>query len=162
MSLNLKSSDRLVDAIKALEGFTPVAKHLAADRLNVITGGYGDTNVTLGETFSEAEAEARLRERLAHDYEPVVNDNVRVDLTQGQFDALVSFVYNVGVRAFLTSTLRQKLNEGHFYAAALEFPKWNTSDGQIRAGLVKRRAVEMAWFVERQPTVSSVQAPEAA
>ena len=147
----MKSSDRLVASLKELEGFTPVAKHLRADRLEVITGGYGDTNVFLGETFTEAEADARLRERLALNFEPVVNENVRVALTQSQFDALVSFVYNVGVRAFLTSTLRQKLNESHFYAAALEFPKWNHADGEIQPGLVKRRAIEMSWFVELPP-----------
>ena len=147
----MTSSDRLVAEIKNLEGFTPVAKHLRADRINVITGGYGDTNVFLGERFTEAEAEARLRERLALNYEPIVNENVRVDLTQAQFDALVSFVYNVGVRAFVTSTLRSKLNDGDFAGAALEFPKWNHADGEIQPGLVKRRAIEMSWFVELPP-----------
>jgi lysozyme len=142
----MHSSEALIAEIKELETFVEVARHLPADRLNVITGGYGDTDVALGQVFTEAEADARLRERLATSYEPVVNDLVHVPLTQGQFDALVSFVYNVGGRDFAESTLRTKLNQRDYKGASLEFPRWVISNGKVEPGLVKRRALEKSWF----------------
>jgi lysozyme len=139
-----------------LEGYTPVAKHLAADRPGVITGGFGDTNVKLGESHTREEWEARLLKRLEV-FEAYVNRGVSVPLTQSQFDALVMFVYNVGpgdphahppVDGFLTSTLRAKLNQRDYAGAAAEFSRWNKSNGQVQAGLVNRRSAEVAWFLE--------------
>lgn len=147
----MTSSERLIAEIKELEGFTPVAKHLPGDRGNVITGGYGDTNVALGQVFTEPEAEAMLREALRSTYEAQVNAIVHVPLTQGMFDALVSFVYNLGGPALLNSTLRKKLNAGDYTGAANEFPRWVEADGKILDGLVKRRALERSWFLEIAP-----------
>lgn len=73
-----------------------------------------------------------------------------ITLTQGQFDALVSFVFNVGHGAYAQSTLRKLVNAGDFTAAAEEFCKWvyTTQNGKkiILEGLVKRRAAERALF----------------
>lgn len=75
-----------------------------------------------------------------------VNKLARVSLTQNQFDALCSFVFNVGERAFAGSTMLRLLNQGDYKGAALEFPKWNKSQGKVLKGLVRRRAAEKALF----------------
>ena len=153
-------SDAGIAELKTIEAYTPVAKHLAGDRPNVITGGYGDTEVVLGETHSQAEWEAKLRKRLQM-FERAVTRAVQVQITQSQFDALVIFSYNVGlgdphcfppIPGFLTSTLLDKLNAGDYAGALLEFPKWNKSAGKVLAGLVARRAKEASWFAEGMRT----------
>jgi lysozyme len=71
---------------------------------------------------------------------------VRVPLTQNQFDALVSFVYNLGEGALSRSTLLKKLNAGDYAGAAQEFRRWVYSGGTVLAGLVTRRAAERDLF----------------
>ena len=68
-------------------------------------------------------------------------------LTQGQFDALVSFTYNLGARSLSTSTLLKKLNAGDYRGAADEFPRWNKAGGQVLAGLTRRREAERSLFL---------------
>ena len=147
-------SEAGITGLKTLEGYTPVAKHLPGDRPEVITGGYGDTQVTLGETHTEAEWEAKLRNRLKM-FERAVARAVQVRVTPSQFDALVSFAYNLGlgdphcfpkIDGLLTSTLLDKLNAGDYKGALAEFPKWNKSAGVVLAGLVHRRSIEASWF----------------
>jgi len=81
--------------------------------------------------------------------ERAVAKGVRVALTQGQFDALVSFAYNVGIGAFNGSTLLRKLNSGDYAGARREFAVWNKSGGQgkIDPVLVGRREREANLFV---------------
>jgi lysozyme len=155
--LKMKASPRCIAELKQLEGYTPVAKHLDGDRPEVITGGYGDTQVTLGETHTEPEWAARLLKRVAG-FERIVNAAVKVALTQSQFDALVLLVYNIGpgdpyvfppIDGLLTSTLLRKLNAGDYAGAAAEFPRWNKSNGKIQPGLVTRRRLEQTWFLEK-------------
>lgn len=76
-----------------------------------------------------------------------VNKAVKVDLSQNQFDALVALAYNIGVGAFAASTLVRKLNEGDDSGAALQFSRWNQDNGQVVAGLTRRRAAEADLFV---------------
>lgn len=71
---------------------------------------------------------------------------VRVPITQAQYDALVSFTFNVGVANLASSTLLRKLNAGDCLGAAAEFPRWNKARGQVLPGLVKRRADERKKF----------------
>lgn len=71
---------------------------------------------------------------------------VRVPLTEPQRAALCSFAYNVGAKAFGTSTLLKKLNTGDYAGAAAEFDRWNKSGGEVLRGLVARRAVERRLF----------------
>lgn len=78
--------------------------------------------------------------------EDAVNSLVKVPMTQPQFDALVSFVYNVGVGAFRRSTLLRKLNAGDYAGAAGQFPLWRNAGGRLVQGLVNRRAAEVALF----------------
>lgn len=74
-----------------------------------------------------------------------VRSNVTVPLSQAQFDALVSFAYNVGAGAFARSTLVRRLNR-YDPEASTEFDRWVYASGQVNAGLVARRASERAQF----------------
>ena len=78
--------------------------------------------------------------------EKAVRGAVKVPLTQDQFDALVSFTFNVGGTAMSRSTLIRLLNSGNCKAAAAQFSRWNQAGGKAWAGLTKRRAQERALF----------------
>lgn len=80
------------------------------------------------------------------EYEEAINSCIKVPLTQNQFDALTSLIYNIGIGAFRKSTLCTKLNKGLYREAAQEFKKWNKAGGKILLGLVKRRAEESLLF----------------
>ena len=69
------------------------------------------------------------------------------DDNQPQFDALVSFAFNVGLGNLQSSTLRMKYNRGEYTGAADEFLKWNKSNGKVLQGLVRRREAERALFL---------------
>lgn len=111
------------------------------------TIGYGHL-IKAGEyfdTITEAQA-AQLLNDDANTAEDAVNSLVKVPLTQSQFDALVSFVYNVGVGAFRRSTLLRLLNAGDYAGAAAQLPLWRNAGGRVVQGLVNRRAAEVAMF----------------
>lgn len=113
-----------------------------------LTIGTGHTGgVHIGQTITEAEADAFLRQDLVH-AERAVNQHVFVRLTQNQFDALVSFVFNVGAGAFERSTLLKRLNAGDYEAVPSELKRWTRSKGRVLSGLVKRRAAEAALFAK--------------
>lgn len=80
------------------------------------------------------------------EYVDGVNRLVSTDLTQGQFDALVSFAYNLGVGALEKSTLLKYVNARKFALAAKEFSKWVNGGGKVLPGLVKRREEEAQMF----------------
>jgi len=71
---------------------------------------------------------------------------VRVPLNQNQFDALISFVYNLGEGALARSTLLKKLNASDYAGASQEFRRWVYSGGKVLTGLVARRALERDLF----------------
>lgn len=79
--------------------------------------------------------------------ERAVAGAVKVPLSQNEFDALVSFVFNVGAGAFRSSTLLRLLNVGDRRGAADQFPRWNQANGKVMTGLVRRRADERKWFL---------------
>ena len=122
------------------------------DSAGAPTIGYGHTgpDVRLGMTITEEEAERLLLMDVAS-AERAVTRQVRVTLTENQFSALVSFVFNVGSRALTASTLLRKLNKGKYLEAADEFLKWNkaTVRGKLTVlpGLTSRRAMERALFL---------------
>lgn len=138
-----------VDAIKEHEGLRLVAY---LDSVGVWTIGYGDTgpDVVKGLVITKAEAEERLRKRLV-EFEGYVNRAVKVKLTQNQFDALVSLVYNIGPTNFNSSTLLRKLNAGDYAGAADQFLVWNKGrvGGKLQVidGLTNRRKKERQLFV---------------
>jgi lysozyme len=96
--------------------------------------------------ITEDQANQLLTEELNHFVE-IINQVVQVDLTQNQFDALVSFTYNLGDGNLRKSTLLRKLNAGDYQGAADEFPKWDRAGGQVIAGLLRRRNAERDLFL---------------
>ncbi len=76
--------------------------------------------------------------------ENAVNESVKVPLTQNQFDALVSFCFNVGVQAFKGSTLVKLLNQGGYDQVPAQLRRWNKDNGMVVQGLTNRRAKEVA------------------
>ncbi|WP_017402108.1 MULTISPECIES: lysozyme [Acinetobacter] len=88
----------------------------------------------------------------AHDlkrFENAVNSALTVVVNQNQFDALVSLAYNIGEKAFKTSTLVKKLNAGDYSGAADQFKVWNIGGGRVLKGLVHRRAAEAELFLKK-------------
>ena len=133
-----------IDLIKKWEGFRSKAYLCPA---NVWTIGYGHTkNAYKGQCISKAEAEQLLKKDLEY-FERNVAKLVTVELTQGQYDALVSFTYNVGVGALAKSTLLGLVNQGKFGAAADEFGRWVYANKKKLPGLVKRREEERKLFL---------------
>ena len=112
------------------------------------TIGYGHTgaDVREGLTIPLSEAE-RLLTRDLRTSEWHVNRLVQVKLTQNQFDALVSFVYNVGGDAFAKSTMLRLLNAGDYVGAANQFQRWNKDNGKVVDGLTNRRRKEYELFL---------------
>ena len=136
--------------LKLREGLRLVAYQ---DRAGVWTIGYGHTPAKKGQVITKEEAGLLLEEDL-HRFHDVINQNVRVHLSQHQFDALVSFAFNVGVYAFQTSTLLRLLNKGHYIEVPQQLLRWNkvTVDGtKVKDhGLIYRRVAECAqWFGNR-------------
>lgn len=128
------------------EQFEGLSLKAYQDVAGVWTNGYGNThNVVPGSTITLAQANSDLMSNLLG-AEYVVNTVVTVSLTQGQFDALVDFVFNLGSGNFQSSTLLRKINAGDYSGAALEFPKWNHAGGVVVSGLTRRRLAEQALF----------------
>ena len=135
--------ERGLALIREFEGVR-LAAYLAS--VGVPTIGYGHTKgVQMGDTCSQEQADQWLKEDCA-DAEDCVNSAVSVPLTQCEFDALVSFVFNLGCGAFRKSTLLRKLLDSDYDGAAIEFRKWDKAGGQVLAGLTRRRAAEARLF----------------
>ncbi|BEO21897.1 lysozyme [Serratia marcescens] len=138
-----------IELIKRFEGLRLKAYQ---DSVGVWTIGYGWTQpvdgkkVGPGMQIDQATADRLLKCGVVQ-YEQGVNQLVKVKITQGQFDALVSFAYNLGLRSLSTSTLLKKLNDGDKQGAADEFGKWVNAGGKRLDGLVARRAAEREMFL---------------
>lgn len=118
---------------------------------NVLTVGlgittYDDPSLEEGKVYSE-DATWNMFRRYIIGYEQAVREAVRVPLNQNEFDALVSFVFNIGITAWRNSTLLRKLNSNARTLAANEFERWVYAGGQKLAGLENRRAAERELFV---------------
>ncbi|HBM7586596.1 TPA: lysozyme [Enterobacter bugandensis] len=145
----MQTSDKGIALIKQSEGCKLTAYQ---DSVGVWTIGYGWTHpvdgkpIRAGMTIKQETAERLLKTGLVS-YESDVSRLVKVGLTQGQFDALVSFTYNLGARSLSTSTLLRKLNAGDYAGAADEFLRWNKAGGKVLNGLTRRREAERALFL---------------
>lgn len=119
------------------------------DAVGKPTIGYGHL-IRPGETFkgpiSQQQAEALLRKDL-YDTEQGIAKAVRVPITQGQFDALASFVFNLGAGRLRSSTLLRKLNAGDYAGAADQFLLWDKAGGKPLKGLTRRRQAERKLFL---------------
>ena len=142
--MSFTTSQAGIDLITSFEGCRLTAYQ---DSVGVWTIGYGHTSgVYPGMTITEEEAIAFLRQDLKT-AENAVNNNVTYGINQSQFDALVSFTFNVGTGNFTSSTLLMKLNAGDVNGAANEFDRWIYAGGQVLEGLVRRRAAEKQMFL---------------
>lgn len=112
------------------------------------TIGWGHTGpeVVKGLRWTQQQADDAFRCDLKR-FESGVGSLVTVPLTQGQFDALVSFAYNVGLASLKSSTLLRMLNAGDYQGAAGQFKRWNKNDGKVMRGLSRRRAAEQCLYV---------------
>ncbi|HKU53922.1 MAG TPA: lysozyme [Rhizomicrobium sp.] len=127
--------------VKAHEGLRLEAYQ---DTSGIWTIGYGHTlGVKAGDSISAARAEQLLEADLT-EAERAVAALVKVPLTDNQFSALVSFVFNLGEGAFARSTLLRKLNEGGHGLVPACLKSWIFDNGKVLQGLVKRRAAEAA------------------
>ncbi|MDU8950454.1 MAG: lysozyme [Bifidobacterium sp.] len=148
----MQTSDEGIALIKCFEGCQLTAYPDPGTGGAPWTIGYGWTlpvdgkPVRPGMTIDQATADRLLKTGLVS-YENDVLKIVKVKLTQGQFDALVSFAYNIGSRALSTSTLLKKLNAGDIKGAADEFLRWNKAAGKVLNGLNRRREAERALFL---------------
>lgn len=146
------TSEKGIRLIKQFEGCRLTAYPDPGTGGDPWTIGYGWTHpidgkpVKPGMTIDQETADRLLKTGLVS-YENDVLKLVRVKLTKGQFDALVSFAYNVGSRALSTSTLLKKLNAGDIKGAADEFLRWNKAGGKEMPGLTKRRKAEREVFL---------------
>lgn len=142
--MNYKLSKVGADLIKKYEGCKLRAYKCPA---GVWTIGFGHTgNVKEGQTISQEQADA-LFDKDVQRFVDGVNKCVKVEINQNQFDALVSFAYNLGVSALQKSTLLQYVNKKQFDKAAQEFDRWVKADGKVYKGLQNRRNSEEALFV---------------
>lgn len=143
--MKFRASDTLISKLKEFEGLRLVAyKPTKAERWYTIGYGHSAGDVRAGMRITEEKTEELLRRDL-YFVEKFVNGIPKVQ-TQGQFDALVSFAYNVGVGNLKRSTLLKKImHEAPTAEIQREFMKWVYSGGKQLAGLVKRRR----WEAER-------------
>jgi lysozyme len=139
----VKTSDAGLDLIKSHEGLRLDAYLCPA---GVWTIGYGHTGTARpGMRITNEQADDLLRLDVEK-FEGCVRNALQVEVTQGQFDALVSFAFNVGCGALRGSTLLRLLNQGDFDGAAAQFARWNRGGGQVLAGLARRREDERSLF----------------
>ena len=140
-------SEKCYELVKRFEGLRLESYPDPATGGEPITCCYGHTGpeVKMGMKFTQNECENYLRRDLVHVGEQI-DKMLTVDVTQGQFDALCSLAYNIGVGNLAKSTLLRKLNAGDVLGAAMEFPKWRNAAGHVMPGLVTRRAAEQALF----------------
>ena len=122
--------------IKKFEGCELEAYRCAA---NVLTIGYGSTKgVKEGDTITQEEADNLLLHEM-NEYEGYINDMVEVDLEQNQFDAMVSWVFNLGPANLKASTLLKVLNSKDYDGVPMQIKRWNKAAGQVKQGLIRRR-----------------------
>ena len=132
-----------LDIVKEAEGLRLSAYLCPA---GIPTIGYGHTKgVKLGDTCTKEQAEKWL-ENDFFTAKQEVKAVVKVPLKENQLDALTSFVFNLGVRKLIQSTLLKKLNAGDYSGAAAEFDKWVFAGKVKLNGLIKRRAKERKLF----------------
>lgn len=140
----MKTSQTGLELIKQFETLETNAYLCPA---GIPTIGYGHTHgVSMGDKCTTQQADAWLQEDCLV-AELTIGANVKVPLSQNQFDALVSFIFNLGSGNFAGSTLLKKLNAGDYAGAAEEFGKWVSAGGRKLGGLVMRRAAEKALFL---------------
>jgi len=148
----MKISNNGLNLIKEFEGLS-LKPYL--DAVNIPTIGFGNTyyedgtKVTLKDKPITEQRATELLEFIANKtFSENINKVVKVPLSQNQFDALVSFAYNIGNKNFNWSTLLKKLNLSDYIGTSQEFGRWNQANGKILNGLVLRRQKEKELFLK--------------
>ena len=130
-------------------GYEGTENKVYFDAVGIATVCTGHTSTVtakdVGRVYSDSVCAELLRSDLGTS-ERAVKRLVKVPVTQSQYDALVSFVFNVGEGNFAKSTLLRRFNSGQCMAAAQEFKRWIYAGGKKLRGLVKRRAAESEMF----------------
>ena len=141
--LQMRTSEAGIDLIKSFEGCRTVAYQ---DVVGVWTIGYGHTiDVKEGMRITQHQCDVMLEVDI-ETYENYVNEQVDVSLTQNQFDALVSWVYNLGPTNLRNSTMLKVLNAGKYEEVPYQMKRWNRAGGKVLKGLVVRREAEAELF----------------
>jgi len=147
-----------IELIKRWEGIKLEAYLCPA---KVWTIGYGHTRTARpGMKITQIEADRLLREDLAK-FESVITNAVKVDLSENQFAALVSWAYNVGEGSVRSSTLVRKLNAGKYDDVPAELIKWNKVKGKVNRGLTNRRSAEVGLWSKGSFVTSREVEPQA-
>lgn len=150
-AIDLKPSQTAIDLIHSLESFKPNAYKDPGSKNGLpITIGWGSTTdldgkpIKLGNVWTREYADRVFARDLANFSAKVTQHLGGAPTTQNQFDAMVSFAYNVGHAegGFKTSTLLKKHKAGDYAGAKAEFARWNKNDGKVMNGLIRRRAAE--------------------
>ena len=140
----MKTSQAGLDFIQDVEGCKLFA-YLDTGGVWTIGVGHTGPEVVKGLVCTFEQAMKWLAEDV-REAEDAITRKVKVPLNQAQFDALVSFVFNIGVGQFSASTLLRKLNLKDYVGAGNEFPRWNKDNGKVIPGLTKRRLLEQSRF----------------
>lgn len=139
----MEISETGIDLIKHFEGCKLEAYLCAA---GVPTIGYGHIkDVKMGDTITQDEAEAMLVHELV-EYENYIHECVSAPLNQNHFDALVSWVFNLGVGNLRASTLLTVVNKGDYAGVPAQIMRWNKAGGKVLEGLTRRRQAEADLF----------------
>jgi lysozyme len=137
-----------MNMVKKFEG---CELHAYQDIVGVWTIGYGHTaGVKSGQVITQAQADKMFADEITQ-FASKVASLIKVPVNQNQFDALVSFAYNLGVQALADSSLLKYVNAKNFTAAADEFPKWCHARGKLNQGLLTRRQIEEKLFLTPMP-----------
>lgn len=130
----------------------PYLDHITSHK-ELWTVGYGSTfidGVRVTEhtgPFTREQCMILLRDEVEHVYAPAVRRNLKWEIPDDMFGALVSFTYNLGETNLRSSTLIRKVNREDYWGAVKEFPKWNRAGGRVRRGLTFRRRQEASLFM---------------
>ena len=133
--------------IKKFEGCELEAYKCAA---GVWTIGYGSTKgVKEEDTLTQEEADNLLLHEM-QEYEGYINELVKAPLEQNQFDALVSWVFNLGPANLKASTMLKFLNAGDYHLIPSQIKRWNKAGGKVLEGLIRRREAEALLFEKKE------------
>ena len=148
----MKTSSKGIGLIKSFETLRQTAyKAVPTEKYYTIGYGHYGPDVEPDSTVTEKEAEQLLKEDLVDVERAVSNATAGWNLNQNQFDALVSFTFNVGIRAFRNSTLLKLIKRTTpENVIRAEFMKWKYSGGRVLAGLERRRRAEADLYFSKE------------
>ena len=140
-------SNEGLSLIKKFEGCELDSYKCAA---GVWTIGYGSTHgIEKGMSISKSRAEELLLEDIAQ-FEDIVDKAVSVNLSQNQYDALVSWTFNLGGGNLNSSTMLKVLNAGDYENVPEQIKRWNKANGNVLEGLIRRREAEALLFAGKE------------